>query len=235
MSLRVALLEDDKDLASLYCAWLQAVGYLTTCTESGLDLQKELINESYDLVILDWLVPDMEGIALLDWIRNEKKMTVPVIFVSQLSKEHEIVAALKSGADDYMCKPVTHAEFLARVEAATRRFNSSIVGDMVLNMDPYIIDLKNRQFHLDGKVIDLTQKEFQLAAFLFTHTDKSLSRGHILESVWGTDPDLNTRTVDTHISRIRKKLEISEKNGWVLASIYQYGYRLEHAHALTDA
>lgn len=231
MSLRVALLEDDKDLAGLYCAWLEAEGYLTTCMANGLDLQRELINESYDLIILDWLVPDLKGIALLNWIRNEKKMSVPVIFVSQLNEEREVVSALKAGADDYLCKPVTRAEFMARVEAATRRFNSSIVGDMVINMDPYVIDLQNRQFQLDGQTIDMTQKEFQLAAFLFNHTEKSLSRGHILESVWGTDPDLNTRTVDTHISRIRKKLELNEEHGWVLTSIYQHGYRLEQVQS----
>ena len=227
MGIRIAVLEDDKDLSDLYQAWLEDEGYLCKCLAKGKDFKRELVNESYDLLIMDWLVPDIKGIDVLDWIRNTKKLTVPVIFISQLEDEREVVAALTSGADDYIRKPVSQAEFIARVNAVTRRNSTSIVGDMVLNMDPYVINLADRQLFLDGELIEMTQKEFELASFLFHHIEMPLSRGHIFESVWGSNPELNTRTLDTHVSRIRKKLSLNEDNGWVLTSIYQHGYRLD--------
>lgn len=229
MGIRIAVLEDDKDLSELYRAWLEDEGYLCKCLDNGKDFKRELVNESYDLLIMDWLLPDIKGIDVLDWIRSTKKLTTPVIFISQLEEEREVVAALKSGADDYIRKPISRAEFIARVDAVTRRNSASIVGDMVLNMDPYVINLADRQLFLDGQLIEMTQKEFELASFLFHHIEIPLSRGHIFESVWGTNPELNTRTLDTHVSRIRKKLSLNKENGWILTSIYQHGYRLDMA------
>lgn len=228
MGLRVALLEDDDELSALIKLWLQAEGHSCSIFQSGRSLIRHLNNESFDIVVLDWLVPDMDGMEVLRWIREQRKLRVPVMFLSQLSGEPEVVRALKFGADDYVRKPVSRDEFLARVHAATRRSSGKLVDREQLDFNPYKIDFSQKCFFLEDERIEMTQREFELATFLFTNVNRALSRGHILECVWGTDPELNTRTVDTHVSRIRKKLQINEKVGWQLTSIYQHGYRLEN-------
>lgn len=228
MSLRVALLEDDEFQSSLIELWLSEENHSCKVFADGRSLIRHLNNESFDIIILDWIVPDMDGLEVLRWIREQRKLRVPVIFLSQIEGEPEVVRALKLGADDYIRKPAQKNELVARIQAATRRFSKDFINKPTVEMPPYTIDYANSCFILHDERIEMTQKEFELATFLFTNVNRALSRGHILESVWGTDPDLNTRTVDTHVSRIRKKLQIAEGNGWMLNSIYQHGYRLEN-------
>jgi len=224
---RVALLEDDRDQARLIQTWLEEEGHSCMLFNSGKEFIRNLKNESFDVLILDWLVPDMDGLEVLHWIRDGNQLRVPVLFVTVLTNEDDIVKALDAGADDYMGKPIKRRELLARLGAITRRSSPDFMLASNFEMPPYNIHYDTHCIHLNGKAIDLTQKEFDLAVFLFRHADRVLSRGHILENVWGANPKLNTRTVDTHISRIRKKLSLTEENGWELTSIYQHGYRLE--------
>lgn len=225
--MRVALLEDDHDQVRLIQNWLEEEGNSCVAFNSGKEFIRTLKNESYDALILDWLVPGMDGLEVLNWIRKENHMAVPVLFVTVLDSEDEIVNALNAGADDYMLKPVKRRELLARLEAITRRSTADFMHAANFEMPPYSIQFNTHSIQLNDEAIDLTQKEFDLAVFLFRHANRVLSRGHILENVWGANPKLNTRTVDTHISRIRKKLSLTEENGWELTSIYQHGYRLE--------
>jgi DNA-binding response OmpR family regulator len=224
---RIALLEDDLDQARLIKAWLEEEAHSCQIFDSGREFIRHLKNDSYDAVILDWLIPDMSGLEVLVWIRDQNLMKVPVLFVTRLDGEDDIVRALKSGADDYMRKPLNRFELLARLEAIVRRANPGYLSDNEFEIPPYLIKFRTHNVLLNGEQIPLTQKEFDLAVFLFKNANQTLSRGHILENVWGTDPKLNTRTVDTHISRIRKKLGIDGQNGWTLVSVYQHGYRLE--------
>ena len=228
MSLRVALLEDDEFQSSLIKLWLSEENHSCAVFDNGRALIRHLNNESFDVIVLDWMVPDMDSIEVLRWIREQRKLHVPIIFLSQLEGAPEVVRALKLGADDYIRKPAQKNELIARIHAATRRFSKNFIKQPTMTMPPYTIDYANSCFLLDDAAISMTQKEFELASFLFNNVNRALSRGHILESVWGTDPGLNTRTVDTHISRIRKKLQITSEKGWVLNSIYQHGYRLEN-------
>lgn len=226
--MRIALLEDDQDQARLIAAWLEAAGHGIALFSDGQEFIKGLGRDSFDCVILDWMLPGMNGIEVLKWLRAQYDWPIPVLFVTQREAESDVVAALESGADDYMAKPVRERELLARLTALRRR---SVALDekeeAAVEADPYRIDLVNRQLYLDGAEVKLTRKEYELVVFFFKNTGRILSRSHILESVWGTSPDLNTRTVDTHVSRIRSKLKMSPEAGWRLSSIYQHGYRLE--------
>ena len=154
---------------------------------------------------------------------------VPVVFITQRDSEEDIVLALESGADDYMTKPVRHNETMARVNAIARRMgfgdeNTSSIYDF----PPFKIDTRLRQVMLNVDVIEMTQKEYELTLFMFKNVGRVISRGHLLEMVWGTSSQLNTRTVDTHVSRLRTKLKLDELDAWQLTSVYRHGYRLEN-------
>lgn len=225
--MRIAYLEDDQDQARLVAHWLEEVGHHVALFNAGRDLVRTLRMESFDLLILDWMIPDMSGMEVLDWTRSHYDWNVPVLFCTQRNSEDDIVSALEAGADDYMEKPLHQRELLARISALQRRTLLGLKNSETLEFSPYRINLANRIITLNGEKIELTQKEYDLAVFLFKNIGRAISRGHILDAVWGMSPDLNTRTVDTHVSRLRKKLKFSAENGWGLTSIYQHGYRLD--------
>ena len=225
----IALLEDDPDQYNLLRAWLEEDGNKCTVFDCGKDMIKALVRDSYDVLILDWLVPDMNGLEVLQWVRENVDWHIPVLFITQRDAEEDVVQALQGGADDYMAKPVKRAEMLARLQSIARRSQPSSPKSEVLEFQPYSLHRGTRSVTLEGESIDVTQKEFELTLFLFKNVGRILSRGYILETVWGQSAELNTRTVDTHISRLRRKLNINEDKGWRLTSIYQHGYRLERS------
>ena len=225
--MHIALLEDDQDQSVLVQAWLEDAGHKCAVFSSGKDLTMSLLHESYDLLVLDWLVPDMNGIEVLQWVRDNMEWRIPVLFITQRDAEEDVVEALESGADDYMAKPVKRAEMLARIGSISRRSQSVLTDDDVLEFTPYSLQRSSRTVKLNGENIEVTRKEFELTLFFFRNAGRVLSRGYILETVWGRSAEVNTRTVDTHISRLRRKLAIGAENGWKLTSIYQHGYRLE--------
>lgn len=225
--MRVALLEDDKHQADVMQVWLQAVGHECQTFQTGEAFKKGIVQSRYDIVILDWVLPDTDGIQVLQWVRTELDWPIPVIFVTQLDGEEHIVMALEKGADDYMSKPVKPLEMLARITALGRRAYPHAEHTETLEFGPYRLNTHSRTVDWAGDKIDLTHKEFDLSLFLFRNLGRLLSRGQILESVWGTTAELNTRTVDTHISRIRNKLGLVPEHGWKLSAVYQHGYRLE--------
>jgi DNA-binding response OmpR family regulator len=203
------------------------VGHDCQIFGEGKQLIRRLNRDTFDLIIIDWMLPDVDGIYVLRWIREHIDWQIPVLFVTGKDEESDIVQALNGGADDYMTKPVKHLELLARIKAIGRRSLHQDNEQRVLEFGAYTIDLTKHKVYLDDAPIDLTQKEFDLVLFLFRSEGRVLSRGHILESVWGQSPDLNTRTVDTHVSRIRNKMDLKPEHGWQLKAIYQHGYRLE--------
>lgn len=225
--MRVALLEDDAVEAKIIRAWLEDAGYDCQVFERGKNLIYRLCQDTFDLIILDWMLPDTDGVEVLRWIREHVDWPIPVLFVTGRDEETDIVLALNQGADDYMVKPVKRLELLARLQAISRRLLTQDDSRQVLDFGRYRLDTGSRTVFLDGKPVDLTQKEFDLVSFLFRCAGRVLSRGHILESVWGRNPNLNTRTVDTHVSRIRNKLDLKPEHGWQLKAVYQHGYRLE--------
>ncbi len=225
--MRIAVVEDDFHMGHLMCLWLEEAGHRHRLYADGRSFQRDAQRESFDLVVLDWMLPDINGDELLVWLRDMAGWSTPVLFVTARDSEEDIVRGLSLGADDYMAKPVRRNEFLARVAAVARRGQLQPEGRELLRAGPYEIDPATRTIRYVGEPVDLTQKEFDLALFLFRNAGRVLSRSRILENVWGVGPGLNTRTVDTHVSRLRSKLGIDGSGGWRLVAVYNHGYRLE--------
>ncbi len=222
------MLEDDVDQAELISVWLKSAGHTVNHFSSSRSFLREVLRDSYDLLVLDWIVPDMDGVEVMTRVRSSSRHYTPVLFVTAKDTEDDVVAGLGAGADDYMAKPLSQREFVARVSAVVRRGNPGAGKDELPELAPYEVNLDRKQIALDGEQVELTHREFDLAVFMFRNAGRVVSRSHILESIWGMHgADLNTRTVDTHISRLRKKLRIGPDKGWKLSAIYQHGYRLE--------
>lgn len=225
--MRIALLEDDIEQAELVCTWVRQADHNIKHYQTSRDFLRGVLRDSYELLILDWMVPQMDGLEVMERVRQSLRNYTPILFITARDDEDGVVKALEAGADDYMPKPLNQREFLARILALGRR-GGGYNQDEITDVGPYTVDLEKKSVELNGEAIDLTHREFDLAVFMFRHVGSVISRSHILESIWGMHgADLNTRTVDTHISRLRKKLQINESNGWQLSAIYQHGYRLE--------
>ncbi len=225
--MRIALLEDDHEQIVLLRGWLEGAGHSLHAYERGRDFLREVVRESFDVFLLDWMIPDKSGMEVLAWVRANLKERVPVLFVTARDSEEDIVSVLHSGADDYMVKPLRKFELLARIDALARRSRPAVKDDDIAAYGEYRVDIVRRSITRRGKEIDLTQKDFDLAVFLFRNLGRLLSRGHIFEAVWGQSTEINTRTIDTHVSRLRARLGLVPENGWRLGAVYQHGYRLE--------
>jgi len=224
--LRISILEDDSDQLALLKRWLVDDGHDVHGYLTGREAMKHAGRESFDLFILDWQVPDVSGADVLMWLRSNVSKQVPVLFVTVRDSEQDIVFALENGADDYMVKPARRQELLARVHALLRRAYPR-EEEKLLSFPPFEIDVVRGEIRRNGERIDLTPKEFELTLVLFRNVGRLLSRGHLQESVWGRSGDLVTRTVDTHVSQVRKKLDLRTETGFRVVPIYNYGYRLE--------
>lgn len=230
--MRIGLLEDDSNQIELISLWASEAGDQLKPYTTGKSFRQALAQEEFDLLVLDWHLPDTTGIEVLDWLRGEKACTTPVIFITSRDSEASVVEALDHGADDYMVKPVNKSITLARIKALQRRKQINTDAPVVEespaneNFEPFAIIEAEQKITVNGAPVKLTTKEFELAAYLFRHAGCLVSRDFLLQEIWGTRGDLNTRTVDTHVSRIRSKLGINPSAGWQLSSIYQRGYRL---------
>ncbi|MCW8933594.1 MAG: response regulator transcription factor [Gammaproteobacteria bacterium] len=227
MSLEVAILEDELAQSQLIESWLLPENYICHTYATGQSLLDALNSNTYNLLLIDWELPDINGPEVMQTVRNKMKIDTPIIFITSRDSEEDIVNALNSGADDYLVKPVRQFEFLARVRANTKRTRNSTSESTQLTHSPYVFKPDNQQVFINTDVVELSSKEFELAFYIFKNQGKLLDRKDILSTVWQQEADLNTRTVDTHMSIIRKKLNIGPENGWRLKSIYGHGYRLE--------
>jgi two-component system, OmpR family, response regulator RegX3 len=229
---RIALLEDDPAQAETLATWLTTACHDVHVFKLGKDLLRAASRESFDAFLIDWMLPDQSGHEVLRCLRQERGIAAPVVFVTSRDAEEDIVAGLDAGADDYMVKPVRRLELLSRLEAVWRRAHAQSGQPQIVDLPPYRIDLEHRRVLRDGMAVEnLTEKEFALAVFLFQNLGRLLSRGHLLEAIWGLSANIPTRTLDTHISRVRKKLDLHPANGFRLVPAYNYGYRLERAAA----
>jgi DNA-binding response OmpR family regulator len=224
--MRIAYLEDDPDQAALIRAWLEAGGHVCHHFNRGHELQRSLASQSYDLFLLDWELPDTSGVDVLKDIRA-RAPRAPVIFTTARNRDEDVVRVLQAGADDYIAKPVRRGELLARIEAVARRLHAPESAAEVLEHPPFRVDRGARTVTRGGERLVLTDKEFALAEFLFMNAGRVVSRQHLLEAVWGLGAKANTRTVDTHVSRLRSKLGLGGAAGWQIIAVHQFGYRLE--------
>ena len=227
MPLRVAVLEDDVAQAELLCEWLTKQDYFCHHFSNGRDFLRKTTNESYDLYLVDWELPDIDGIEVVGTLLSNSAIQAPIFFTTARNSESDIVRGLECGADDYLIKPLRKMELYARIHAAFRSIRLRTKEGVSLEFPPYVFNKKNESVSLHGENVILTSLEFKVALFLFENLGRVLSRGHILERIWGVRSDINTRTVDTHVCVVRSKLQLRPTNGWRLTSIYRHGYRLE--------
>lgn len=231
--MRIAILDDDDIQVQFISHLLEKAGFNCHGFLEGKALLRRLRRESFDLLILDWSVPDVSGTEVLAWVRAHLPQRIPVLFVTGRTSENDIVSGLSAGADDYMIKPLRGPELVARVQALLRRAYPEAVRDQI-GFGPYRFETSRNEVHFtsaegQARVALLTQKEFDLALMLFRNVGRPLSRSHIREAVWGRDIEIPSRTMDTHISRIRSKLELRPEMGYRLVPVYSYGYRLDAA------
>lgn len=224
--MRIAYLEDDPDQAALIRKWLESAGHVCHHFDRGHGLQRALAQESFDAFLLDWHLPDTDGLQVMKEIRARAPQAV-VIFVTARDRDDDVANVLSAGADDFIGKPVRKAELLARIEARARRSRAAEEPSPRIDVPPFLLDRESRNLMRDGKPLSLTDKEYALAEFLFVNVGELLSRKHLLEAVWGLRADVKTRTLDTHMSRLRTKLGLSDGLGLRLVSVQQFGYRLE--------
>jgi len=223
--MHIAILEDDADQRALLELWVSSGQHTTRGFGMAAEFIEGAKRERFDLLLIDWMLPDGTGADVLQWVRGNLGWSIPVVVVTARDDEATVVAALKMGADDYVVKPPKPMELLARLENVARRVKPG--GLPVLRLGSYEVDIAGHRLSLDGAPITLTQKEFDLSVYLFQNPGKLLSRDHLLNKIWGLNTDVDTRTVDTHISRLRKKLLLDGSKGWKLTPIYGYGYRFD--------
>ena len=224
--MRIAILEDDPALADQLSHALQETGHSSQIFRTGAALVTALKRDTFDMLVLDWNLPDMTGVDVLGWAREHLDSVPPTLFVTSRGDEGDIVRALNLGADDYVVKPIKVAELQARVGALLRRRFPAQAAD-IQDFGDIRFDLGRQSVIVDGSEIVVTHKEFSLALLMFQNLDRPLSRAYLLDKIWGVSPDLQTRTLDAHISRIRSKLRLRPEAGYRLAPVYSYGYRLE--------
>jgi len=224
--MRIAVLDDDTLQLEVIREAVSAMDHDCHTFTDGRGMLRSLRRESYDLLILDWQLPDISGLEVLRWVRENLEGQVPVLFVTNRQTETDVVEGLRAGADDFMVKPIRMNELAARINALLRRaYRRHGTGDFVI--DRFRFEAASVRI-FDGEVlVALKQREFDLALFLFQNLGRLLSRKHLLEAVWGVDAELSSRSLDTHVSRLRSKLRLTPDRGYRLASIYSVGYRLE--------
>lgn len=216
-SMKILIVEDERPISDLIKMNLEDEGYQCTCAYDGLSAADILEEQRFDLILLDIMLPHIDGYELLDYI---KPLHIPVIFLTAKAALKDRVKGLNLGAEDYIVKPFEISELLARINVVLRRFHKN---EKILAFHNLIIDLDKHCVTREGELIDLTPKEFELLVYFVRNKDIVLHRDSIYESVWETEYDGNTRTLELHIQRLRKKTGL-EKH---LKTLYRSGYRLD--------
>ena len=215
--MKILVVEDEAPIRDLISINLQLVGYEVFTAEDGIVAENFLEKQKVDLILLDVMIPGIDGFSLIEKI---KKHNIPVIFVTAKESVLDRVKGLRLGADDYIIKPFETIELLARIEVVLRRYNKNSHIIKFKNID---VDTNQRSVKLNDKEVYLTVKEYELLILLLQNKNIALSRDQILDRVWGFEYGGETRTVDIHIQRIREKLDL--KNN--IKTVFKVGYRFE--------
>ena len=221
---RIVVVEDDTDIAEVVSHHLRKAGYETEVITSGNEVLSRLLHIPPDLVILDLMLPGMNSIEVCRAIRTEKRISnIPIIMLTAKVNESDRIIGLEIGADDYVTKPFSPKELVARVGAVLRRVNGIKESTQSLQFASLVVDTDRHQVTLDGQDVRLTGKEFLLLKYFIENQDRVLSRDVLLSNVWGYRYTGGTRTVDVHIRHLREKLPVLAST---LVTIKQFGYKL---------
>jgi two-component system, OmpR family, alkaline phosphatase synthesis response regulator PhoP len=221
---RILVVEDDRDIAELVARYLGKAGFAVETLGSGREGLAALEAAPPDVLILDLMLPQVSGLDICRAARkNPKTAAIPIIMVTARAEESERIAGLELGADDYIAKPFSPNELVARVRALLRRAQRQTALAGEISYGPIAVDTERHTVAMDGRPVTLTAKEFLLLQYLLSHCGRVLSRDLLLTDVWGYKYTGGTRTVDVHVRRLREKLPFLER---ALATVKQFGYKL---------
>jgi len=222
---RILIVEDSADIADLIRHYLERAGHTIEVATSGSDVLPRARAHAPDLILLDLMLPGMDGLLVCQALRRDRATAaIPVIMLTARGEEADRVRGLELGADDYITKPFSPKELVARVAALLRRTRAAATPATVLRYGPVTMDIDRHQVRLDDTELRLTAKEFLLLRYLIEHRGRVLSRDLLLSDVWGYRYTGGTRTVDVHVRRLREKLPLLKT---ALATVKQFGYKLD--------
>ncbi len=222
---RVFIIEDEKPIADLISLHIKNEGWTPLIFDDGLEGQKSCVMDKPDIIILDWMLPSLSGFEICKNIRqNKQSKNIPIIMLTALGEEENKISCLRAGADDYVVKPFSPAELIARIHANLRRSQPQLVLPTLTFEN---LTLNNETFTLtcEGKIIEISKIEFKLIQFFMQNPSRTLSRDSIMDNVWGYDTEINDRTVDVYIYRLRKKI-LNQSANCDIKSHRGFGYTL---------
>ncbi len=225
--MHIAVLDNDPDRVDLIRESVSRLGHDCQHFNSGETLLEWLHHGRCDLLILDWQAAADDAIRIVHTVREQSPLLVPLLFLTVSTAEEEIVSALNAGASDYIVKPVRRSELMTRVQVLLKQTYPEQNAREQLCFDQYVFEMGTNRLTMAGKIVDVTHKEFELALLLFRNIGRPLSRAYIREAIWTGESEVSSRTMDTHVSRVRNKLRLRPENGFRLVPVYSYGYRLE--------
>lgn len=220
---KVLIVDDDTNIAEVINMYLQSSGYDTKVVHDGKMAEDTFAEYKPDLVLLDVMIPTIDGVDVLKWIRKEG--TTPVVMLTAKGDTFDKVLALELGADDYVVKPFEPKELLARVKAVMRRYTVDTSNKEVLHYSDLIIDANSYNVTFKGNEIKMPPKEFELVYYLACNKNKVFTREQLLCEVWGYDYPGDSRTVDVHVKRLREKL--TGGDNWQIETVWGVGYKFE--------
>jgi two-component system, OmpR family, phosphate regulon response regulator PhoB len=224
--MRIAILQRDAEHCEQIERALTQCGHACVAFSDAIALGRTLAASTVDMLVIDWQGSRLVGTELLKTLRAVNGTDVPVLFASEDVADESVVRAFSVGADDYVSLPVDPAVLRARVNALLRRAFPDRQDNMTINAGPYRFDMRRQSVTVHGKPVQLSTTQFRLAALFFSNVGRVLSRDHIYAMVWGRELHTLTRTIDSHVSRLRLLLEIEAPNGFRLQPVYKSGYRL---------
>lgn len=231
MTAKILIVEDEAAIQELIIYNLQQAGYETVSAENAEKAMAIINNALPDLILLDWMLPGMSGIEFARILRRgERTRLIPIIMLTARTQETDKVAGLEIGADDYITKPFSPRELVARINAVLRRLVPE-ASDEVVEIDELRLDPINHRVTAGNKEIELGPTEYRLLHFMMTHTERVYSRSQLLDRVWGDHVFVEERTVDVHIRRLRKALQLAGRDDWI-QTVRGAGYRFSAAAAL---
>lgn len=227
--MRIGILEDIETQAQMVARWVAKGGHQAEIRHDGDGFIELVRNERLDLLLLDWDVPGKSGIEVLKWVRATFADALPIVMMTQHDSENDIVHGLDSGADDYLVKPLRERELMARLQAQLRKYYPGVRGAKVVEVGVFSLDETARVACVRGKPVDLSSREFDVALMLFSSLGRIVSKDMLARKIWGVVDRKFDATLATYVSKVRSRLEVRAKNGLVISTIYNYGYRLELA------
>ena len=221
----ILIVDDDPNIAHLVQLYLEKEGFTVQVAQRGDDALNEFHKLPPDLLLLDLMLPGLDGWQVLKTIR--KTSTIPVILLTAKDETFDKVLGLELGADDYVTKPFDAKELVARVKAVLRRTQGPEDKGDSLSFPGLTVSLIRYEVFYEGERVDMPPKELEVLYFLASHPNQLFTRGQLLDRVWGYDIEVESRTVDVHVKRLRDKLPGCEKHGWGITTIWRRGYKFE--------